>query len=291
LGCSKLGYAWNHFLLKTGAYLYPLLCRFRPLAEKDKLSQKDDVIISLTSFPGRINRVEVCVQSLLRQRQKPDRIILWLALDEFPDRKIPSGLQSLTQYGLEIRFCCEDLKPHKKWYYTAREYRNSIIITVDDDIIYSPRLVERLLDAHRKNTDTVLCCNAHRIKLDHNGEIAPYDNWDAGARDFQGPSHYLLAVGAGGVLYPPRTFDDTFFDISAIRATSLFTDDLWLKFNEIRRGIRVKKIIARSTQLVSIPGSQKVALKNINTGKKGKNDESIEYLQQMFSLNWNELID
>lgn len=291
LGCSKFGYAWNRLLLNIGAYLYPLLCRLHPLTEKNNLSLNENVIVSLTSFPDRINGVEMCVQSLLRQSQKPDRVILWLAENQFRDQRIPSKLQALTKYGFEIRFCSEDLKPHKKWYYTAREYSDSIIITVDDDIIYSSRLVERLLAAHREDMNSVLCCNAHRIKLNQYGEIARYADWDAGAKDFQGPSHYLLAVGAGGVLYPPHTFDDVFFDIDAIRATSLFTDDLWLKFNEIRRSIPVKKIIARSKQPMSIPGSQKVALKKNNTGRTGRNDESIECLQQMFLFDWNELTD
>ena len=56
-------------------------------------NRQDKIIVSLTSFPGRINEVWICVESLMRQTFKPDAIELWLSLRQFPDRVIPWNLQ------------------------------------------------------------------------------------------------------------------------------------------------------------------------------------------------------
>jgi hypothetical protein len=62
-------------------------------------------IVSLTSFPARIEMVWITVESLLRQNFKPDAIILWLTNQEFPDKKIPESLMRMQAKGLEIRYC------------------------------------------------------------------------------------------------------------------------------------------------------------------------------------------
>ena len=41
------------------------------------------IIVSLTSFPPRIKKIWLTIETLLRQKDKPDRIILWLSVDEF----------------------------------------------------------------------------------------------------------------------------------------------------------------------------------------------------------------
>ena len=42
-------------------------------------SNKPNLIVSLTSYPKRINTIWITIESLIRQVQKPDMIILWLA--------------------------------------------------------------------------------------------------------------------------------------------------------------------------------------------------------------------
>ena len=42
-------------------------------------------MVSMTSYPPRIHEAWLGVQSILRQKFKPDRVVLYLAEDEFPD--------------------------------------------------------------------------------------------------------------------------------------------------------------------------------------------------------------
>ena len=90
------------------------------------------IIASLTSYPARINVVPYVIASLLNQTVKPDKIILWLAETQFPDKKLPPLFDEVRACGVEVRFCPEDLGPHKKYFYAMQEYPDHIIITFDD---------------------------------------------------------------------------------------------------------------------------------------------------------------
>jgi hypothetical protein len=48
--------------------------------------ETEKAIASLTSFPARINHTYISIECLLRQSVNPDRIILWLAEDQFPNQ-------------------------------------------------------------------------------------------------------------------------------------------------------------------------------------------------------------
>jgi hypothetical protein len=47
----------------------------------------DNLIVSLTSFPGRIDEIQYTIFSLLDQNVLPEKIILWLAENEFPKKE------------------------------------------------------------------------------------------------------------------------------------------------------------------------------------------------------------
>lgn len=67
--------------------------------------RNEKIIVSLTSFPGRIHLVHKTIQTILLQSVKPDLIELWLAKEQFPnlEKDLPSELIELTQFGLNIR--------------------------------------------------------------------------------------------------------------------------------------------------------------------------------------------
>lgn len=49
------------------------------------LDSTSNVIISLTSFPQRIDVVYITITTLLKQTFKPGKIMLWLAEEQFPN--------------------------------------------------------------------------------------------------------------------------------------------------------------------------------------------------------------
>ena len=67
----------------------------------------EKVIASMTSFPARIEYVHIALKSLMTQSYKPDRIVLWLAEEQFPEHHLPQQLLTLQDYGLESNWCAD----------------------------------------------------------------------------------------------------------------------------------------------------------------------------------------
>ena len=112
--------------------LFPVF--YRKLPQKGT-NNKSEIIVSLTSFPERINTVWMTITSLLLQTHKPCKIILWLSKEQFENTILPQKLVQLKKYGLEIKWC-DDLKPHKKYFYCMQEYSDKCIVIADDDVFY-----------------------------------------------------------------------------------------------------------------------------------------------------------
>lgn len=77
------------------------------------------IIVSMTSYPARINTVHFAIRTLLAQKRLPDKIILWLCESDFPNREddLPESLKDVLWHDVEVRWVNNDLKPHKKYYW------------------------------------------------------------------------------------------------------------------------------------------------------------------------------
>lgn len=248
------------------------------------------VIVSLTSYPGRIKKVSLCIQSLLRQSIKPDKVILWLAREQFKNIScVPNKIRSLQKVGLEIRFC-DDLKSYKKIIYTGQEYPNDIIVTADDDVIYPEDWLERLLATWKHHQKCVCCYRAHGIKFDDNYQPLPYAQWDGGANGITNPSFFLLPTGVCGVLYPPDAFKDVKCNISMIKQLCPLSDDMWLKIVTLKKKIKDVKVDGYSKDWFAVTNSQKSNLTAINVGG-GENDIALKKLIDYYKINFKDYID
>ena len=80
------------------------------------------IIVSLTTFPKRIKTVHITIEQLLTQSVKPDKLILWLAEEQFPNKEndLPEDLLRLREFGLTIGWC-KDLRSYKKLLPTLKE--------------------------------------------------------------------------------------------------------------------------------------------------------------------------
>ena len=188
-----------------------------------------NIIISLTSYPARIDTIHLTITTLLNQTMKPGQVVLWLSDDQFPngEKDLPRKLINLKEKGLSINFC-DDLRPHKKYYYTMKDNPDSYIVTVDDDIFYPENLVELLMATSEKYPDTVVCTWGHEFIPDEKGDVYSADKWVYSRKGTQ-PSYALIPTGVGGVLYPPHCLSDEVFNKDSIVDCCLNADDLWLK--------------------------------------------------------------
>lgn len=235
------------------------------------------IIVSLTSFEKRIPFITPCVYSLLHQTMRPDKVLLWLSEENFPELEadLPTELLSLQKTGLEICWVKEDLKPHKKYFYAMQQYPDDIIITTDDDIVYRPQLIECLYKAYQKNPDSVYTTRARKIAFSEDGNMLPYNDWELFENSgMVGPDYALIPTGVGGVLYPPHCMDGEVFNKEEFMELCPYTDDLWLKFMQLKNGIPTTKI-DWLFNLTYVEGSQENALYLVNQGES-QNDLCIK---------------
>lgn len=260
-----LVYKTTKFLANIGT---PAFQHFNTKPGTDK---EHGLIVSLTTFPERISKVWITIATIMNQTYRPKRIILWLAKEQFSGEAVlPKKLLRLKKRGLEIRFC-EDLKPHKKYFYTMKEYPEECVVTIDDDVLYPEDHLQQLWETHLKHPKEVCCQYAHKITYDKNGRIDLYENWESCFGRHTDPSLQIMPVGCGGVLYPPNALSEEVFHKENIKRLCPMMDDLWLKSMAVLKGTKTVLCSKGSLIYFDVIGTRKSGLQHTNAGEK-KND-------------------
>lgn len=249
-----------------------------------------EIVVSLTSFGQRVNDVYLTIESLFHQSLKADKIILWLASRDFSFEDLPEILKAQAGRGLQICFCDEDLGPYTKFYYTLQDYPESLIVTVDDDILYPLDMIDMLYREYLKEPSFVHCHRAHKMCLDGKGGLLPYQRWEKDISD-SNPSSVIFPTGVGGVLYSPGCFADEILDKETFLKLAPNSDDVWLKAMTLKKQVMCKKVQDYrdwGSRFLVIDGSQKVALKRQNKSKLDGNDQKIKAVFDHYEL-WDHL--
>ena len=130
------------------------------------------IIVSMTSWKKRITNVKYVVSSILQGTYKPDKIILNLSTDEFQDKHIPIDLKLLEKYTIfEINWVKENTKAFKKIIPTMELYPESIIISIDDDIIYPRLFIETILDSYKKQNKDIITLYRNKNKYEFDSVV------------------------------------------------------------------------------------------------------------------------
>ncbi|MGE6219792.1 hypothetical protein [Nubsella zeaxanthinifaciens] len=242
--------------------------RFRIKLDTD-LNHNNKVIVSLTTKPDRVHKAWMVVESILRQTEKPDAIILYLASDEFEnENKLPKRLLKLKKRGLQIVFVSDNLRPHNKYFYAMSSFPNASIITIDDDKIYPTHLVSTLNKCAVRYPNMICAVLTRKIKT-INGKFDCYLNWDV-IKENREPSHSLLNLGVGGVIYPPGALHKDLFDKEQLKTRSLLTDDIWIKVMAVRNNTKVVSLAGLFVHpFISLTGlgTEQLMFNNIYGGK------------------------
>lgn len=244
----------------------------------NRLNDDGKLVVSLTSFPARIGKVWIVIDSLMRQTVRPSRICLYLSDDEFPNGRasLPRRLLNYERLGLEICFRPYNLMPHNKYFYALQEYSSCDVITVDDDFYYFPDTIERLACMHEMHPFCVCSNSVHVVEFHPDGLPLPYNQWLSPISPVE-PSLTNVALGYSGVYYPAGIFKkQSVFDIDNIRILALRTDDLWLRMHEMLERVPVVGGGYRFMGL-SIWGTQRIALKHNNCSNKENNGNDVAW--------------
>ncbi len=227
---------------------------------------KQKIIVSLTSFPAAIPYVVQSIRSILNGSYTPDKIVLYLDTQKFPNYVIPAELEALKVESniFEIRFDPRDIRSYKKLIPALEDFPNDVIITVDDDINYHKNLLYDLIKVHKQLPDSIIAHRVRKIKLNK-----PYSKWrkykwyDFIFRKYHF-SHFALQTGVGGVLYPPNSLDKDMLNPDIFTKLAPTTDDIWFWAAAVSKGTYIVPVPFGKTSAHEVGKPNELSLKTVN---------------------------
>ena len=232
-----------------------------------------ELLVSLTSYYKRFDTLPLVLDSLQRQTIKPDKIELWI---ENKDIKfLPKKISKFK--NIIVRVCENDLFSYKKIIPALIENQNRFIVTFDDDIIYSSKTLEQLINKAKIYPEDIIANRVHKMKI-LNNVPDNYNNWNLNNTD----NHSLnFFTGVGGVLYPPNCFYKDITNIEYFKELCPHNDDIWLNWM-----VRLNK-----KNIVNSKFNKKfVMIKKIKSGlykknvKQNFNDEQIKRIIKKYGF-------
>lgn len=234
------------------------------------------LIISMTSYPARINGVGQVFYSIFKQNVSRDKYhcVLVLAQPEFPNgvADLPMDLQLMIKRGLiELIWHPTNIKSHKKLMPTLAKYPDDDILVIDDDVFRPDGWLQCFIDDHnRYPTDIITGLILYRLDGD---KFIRYEDYKKGCDKYgEIVKNGRPANGHGGTLYPAHTFNDPrFFDESLFMKLSPTSDESWqFYFNMLEnRNIRLLSKLYNIWDFVPGSQEQKTALWRVNVFKIG----------------------
>lgn len=244
-----------------------------------------NLVVSLTSFPARIQDVWITIESIFQQSVRPSRVVLVLAEPEFPGRRLPNTLQRQVSRGLQILWVDENTRSYKKLLPVRDSYPQSRIVTLDDDVIYEPWRLERLMAHSAKYPDSIIGFRGREVRLAGDEVFAPYMEWPF-ATSASSPCRTLL-TGVGGILYPPGVMDQAMlFDMASARALAPTADDIWFWAVALCSNVPVR-CLGHSDHVVIRLNDLDNSLQKVNCDE-GRNDRQLTAVANAYGL-WEKL--
>ena len=230
------------------------------------MKDKQQIIVSLTSFPAAIPYAVQAIRSILNGSLLPDKVVLYLDTQKFPDGKLPPELETLKAESpiFEVRFDPAEIRSYKKLLPALRDFPEDVIVTIDDDINYPPNLLRDLVRLHKRLPHAILAHRVRRIKLN-----APYSEWRKYKwYDFIFKRYYLsrlsMQTGVGGVLYPPHSLDETMLDPALFMSMAPTNDDIWFWLAAVSKGTYIVPLPNGRRHAAEIGKPEELSLKTVN---------------------------
>ena len=271
----KITSIWRRTLVAFGMFFFPkAFSRIKTTLIKERTPA---IIVSLTSYPARIDKVWLTIESIFLQQLKPDRIVLWLSKEQFTRLEdLPQELIAQQKRGLEIRFVDNDYKSHKKYLYAFKEFPNDYIVLIDDDIIYPSTMIANLYEGI--SPQNVHCSYGSVIQWSDNGEPRPYRDWKSTTDKYYGDD-FFFGSGGGTMLMPASLPKET-CDIDLALELCPKADDIWLNAMCRRAGLTISKVRSALIYPTNIDSKDTLYRENIGLGK---NDLQLKNVNNHFS--------
>ena len=286
LGLIKFNTLMSKIMLRLMNIMLPMYFRCTGTKTKYKITpfrkEGERIIVSLTSFPVRIGRVWLTIETILRQTVKPDHIILWLSKEQFSSKDIlPHRLLKLEKRGLKIQLVDGDIRSYKKYYYSILEYPNENIILVDDDFFYETNLVESLMKSHSEYPKAICARYGYDMKYDDEETISKYNSWTS-VLEKRLPSKNVFFGSGGGTLIRKDLMYKDLENIELARELCPTADDIFLNaMAQLNNTPICFTDGLHYLACLSIKDDEKLA--DLNIGYESRNDKQIHSINNYYS--------
>nr|QBK92935.1 MAG: glycosyltransferase [Pithovirus LCPAC403] len=193
-------------------YVIVWYAKFKPTSQVfDPVTRDTRIVVSFTTIPSRIKNIPRLIKQLEHQTLIPDAIYFNLPYrslregKEYPKFKLPDTFLNV------IVNRCDDVGPLTKILPTLEKETNpeTIIITIDDDIIYKRNIFEKLVEASLGSDHTAYSFSGWQ-----------YQHWTGFGKEgsnmlpfytYQGVTD--IVHGVSGVAYKRKFFGEDFHPI------------------------------------------------------------------------------
>lgn len=237
------------------------------------------IIVSITSFPARIGKVWMTIESILLQTYKPETVILWLSRKQFPNEfhDLPKRLLEQQVRGLTIRFVDDDIRSYKKFYYAFLDFKNKMVMTIDDDLLIPSYFLKNIYDCKLKHPDCVIASFGFRYKWDEKIGYIRLDN----SKIFPNDSGRDLFFGSGGGTLFDTTIATKMDTIEDIRNICPTADDIYL--NALIRICGMGVAFHMNNPLLSVKNKRNLSLVSHNGDIGDPNSENANQFKKLIS--------
>lgn len=190
-------------------------------------------VVSLTCIRGRIDRLAATIETINRQELRPQSINLYISSEPYLlDKGISvdyDKLKVIHRMGVNV-YVTPNIGPYRKQYFIISQLQrvranpSTIVVTLDDDVLYPPDTLGKLVSVCRKE-EAVTAQRGREMLVGGEG-IARYKSFrEAQSRK----SHMNIANGRNGIAYQLRFFpkDHNLYIGPFLAPTA---DDLWCKW-------------------------------------------------------------
>lgn len=242
-----------------------------------------EIIVSLTSFPARINNVWQVIECMKRQTLKPSKILLWLSKEQFPTPEtIPQSLKEREDEVFEIRMVDGNIRSHKKYFYVSKEFPDNYVFLVDDDLYYPSTLIKKTWNEHLKQPEKIVGNYGYRMRFQSDGTVKSYKEWTEIFNDSD--SEDLFFGSGGGTLIKPSQMYGDYTNIELAKGLTPIADDIWLNAMARKAGIKTHMIAHGLLLPIEQQNKERLSVENNGASQNDAQIASIEdYYGQVFS--------
>lgn len=184
-------------LLRRYLDVFALILKFIFRIKRYNFNEKS-ADVSMTSYGNRIKFIFIVIEKIFKSNVTPRNIYLTIDFDENITAIKKIVLKKLQWHGVKILYG-DKIGPHAKYYTYLVKVWNGIdpFILMDDDVLYRRDIIEKLLSAHKNNSNSNICVRSFIVEKNLDN-IASYKDWSFCTKKIRSPR--VFATNVGGVL-------------------------------------------------------------------------------------------